>query len=146
MTEFDAFNIDQTVLELSKKISSEEALVLKNLYVRLQLYDFLVFSIKFYTLLLFTKITFDQLPLFNPYLLPFSILRYFTSPYIRIFQKLFPRLQIGPINLDISVIIALELLNWSDTLVINLGYNTMVVLEKEVIQLCRIYNFTPIGF
>lgn len=144
MTTFDSFNIDATVLELIKKISPEEALEIHNLYSRILFYDSLVFAIKLYTLLLYTKITFDQLPLFNPYLWPFSVLRYVTVPYLRIWEKLFPRLRLGPINLDISVIIALEVLGWADTVLINLGYNTMIVLENQVIQLCRIYHFNPI--
>jgi len=138
------FNIDNTVLGLINKISPEETKLVQTLYSRLQTYDFLVFALKLYTLLLFTKIVFDQLPLFNPYLFPFSTLRYLIAPYLRIWEKVFPRLKIGPINLDISVLLGLEFLHWIDYILINLGYKTMMILENEVIQLCQKYHFNPI--
>lgn len=74
------------------------------------LYYFLIF-LKFYRVLCFSKITFDGLPMINPYIWPFSIFRILTKPYFKFWKKTFPNLQSGRGAFDVSLILALEVLS-----------------------------------
>ena len=67
--------------------------------------------IKIYRVLCFSKITFDQLPMFNPYTWPFSVIRIITQPYFKFWSKLLPNLKLGKISYDVSAILGLELLS-----------------------------------
>lgn len=67
--------------------------------------------IKIYRVLCFTKITFDQLPMFNPYKWPFSIIRIITQPYFKFWAKLLPNLRLGKVSYDVSAILGLEVLS-----------------------------------
>ena len=67
--------------------------------------------LKIYRILCFSKITFDQLPLLNPYKWPLSIFRVAANPYFKFWQNRIPQLKLGKFSYDISVILALELLS-----------------------------------
>lgn len=75
------------------------------------LISYLYLLIKIYRVLCFSKLTFDQLPLLNPYRWPFSFVRVVTKPYFKFWAKLLPNLRIGSGSYDISAIIGLEMLN-----------------------------------
>ena len=66
--------------------------------------------LKVYRVLLFSKVTFDQLPLLNPYVWPLSFFRVVTNPYFRFWFKLLPNLRFGRVSYDISTIFGLEVL------------------------------------
>nr|QOU10651.1 photosystem I assembly protein Ycf19 [Poteriospumella lacustris] len=63
---------------------------------------------KFYRGLLYTKLLFDQLPLFNPYKWPLSIIRILTDPWFRFWRKHFPPARVRGQGFDISGLIAFE--------------------------------------
>lgn len=63
---------------------------------------------KFYKGLLYTKLLFDQLPLFNPYKWPLSMVRVLTDPWFRFWRKNFPPARVGGHGFDISGLIAFE--------------------------------------
>lgn len=67
--------------------------------------------LKTYRVLCFSKLTFDQLPIFSPYKWPFSFLRVLTVPYFKLWSELLPNLKFGSGSYDISAIIGLEILN-----------------------------------
>jgi hypothetical protein len=71
---------------------------------------FLFTFIKLYRILCFTRLTFDQLPIFNPYKWPLAFIRISTNPYFRFWSKLLPNLKIGKVSYDISGIVGLEVL------------------------------------
>lgn len=76
----------------------------------LDLFTFLYVSVKFYRVLCYTQITFDQLPLFNPYLWPVAPIRILTNPYFRFWRKILPPVRIGKVGFEISSIMAFEAL------------------------------------
>ncbi len=63
---------------------------------------------RFYKGLIFTKLLFDQLPLFNPYKWPLSMVRIITEPWFRFWRKYFPPARLGKHGFDISGLIAFE--------------------------------------
>jgi hypothetical protein len=69
---------------------------------------YFLYLIKFYRILCFSKITFDGLPMINPYIWPFSFFRVLTQPYFSFWSKLLPSFKSGKSSFDISLILALE--------------------------------------
>jgi hypothetical protein len=72
---------------------------------------FLYFLLKVYRLLCYTKITFDQMPIFNPYTWPLSLVRVITTPYFRFWSIFLPNLRLGKVSYDVSAILGLEFLS-----------------------------------
>lgn len=66
--------------------------------------------LKIYRILCFVKLTFDQLPLFNPYYWPLSAVRILTTPYFRFCSNFLPPLRFGQYSYNASVLLSLELL------------------------------------
>lgn len=67
--------------------------------------------IKAYRLLCYTKLVFDQLPYFNPYKWPLSIIRVLTNKYFLFWSKCLPMVRMGRSPLDVSTLLALEILS-----------------------------------
>lgn len=68
-------------------------------------------AIKFYKLVCYSKLTFDWLPMINPYVWPFSVFQVLTGPYFKFWSRIFPPLKFEKSSIEISSIIALEALN-----------------------------------
>lgn len=66
---------------------------------------------KFYKVLCYSKLTFEWLPMINPYIWPFSMFHVLTAPYFRLWAKILPPIKFEKSSFDISGIIALEALN-----------------------------------
>ncbi len=75
------------------------------------LLDAIYLALKIFRVFCFTKVTFEQLPLFNPYRWPLSFIRIVTRPYLGLFSKRIPNLKIGMMSYDISTVISLQLLS-----------------------------------
>ena len=83
-------------------------------YLLILLSDLIAYSytlLKIFKVLCFSKITFDQLPLLNPYKWPLSFFRVVTKPYFQFWAKLLPSLKLGKISYDVSTILGLEALS-----------------------------------
>jgi len=114
----------------------------ENLYITAQilifLSDFIAFFyilLKVYTILCFSKITFDQLPILNPYKWPFSFFRIATKPYFKFWSKTLPNLRLGKISYDVSAILGLQVLSSSLYLCLQLRTFTFVEAQKIISQL-----------
>jgi len=55
--------------------------------------------------------TFEWLPMINPYIWPFSIFQVLTGPYFRFWAKILPTVKFEKSSLEVSGIIALEAIN-----------------------------------
>jgi hypothetical protein len=75
------------------------------------LVGYLFLLLKIYRILCFSKITFDQLPILNPYKWPLSLIRITTKPYFNLWAKILPNLKIGKVSYDVSAILGLEMLS-----------------------------------
>ena len=89
-----------------------------NLDVRYFLYIFLInvisyiyVIIKFYKVLCYSKLTFEWLPMINPYTWPFSFFQILTAPYFALWAKLLPIIKLDKSSVEVSSIIGLEALN-----------------------------------
>ena len=85
---------------------------------------------KLYKVLCFSKLTFDWLPMINPYVWPFSFFKLVTDPYFKIWAKILPSVKFEKRSVDISAIIALESLNTIVFLLVVLANEFLVILEE----------------
>jgi hypothetical protein len=67
--------------------------------------------LKIYRILCYSKITFDQLPLINPYTWPIAFFRIVTQPYFQFWARFLPMMRFGNSTYDISLIVGLEALS-----------------------------------
>lgn len=79
----------------------------------LNLLSFSYFLIKLYKLLCYSKLTFEWLPLLNPYVWPFSFFQVVTAPYFKFWAFLLPPLKLEKTSFEISAIVGLEAMNTS---------------------------------
>jgi hypothetical protein len=109
-------------------------------YLLLSLADLIIFAyliIKTYILLCYSKITFDQLPMLNPYKWPFSFFRLATQPYFKFWSKVIPVIKIWELTYDISGIIALQVLTSSLTVCLQARlvlfyYAQQIIIENNL--------------
>jgi hypothetical protein len=66
---------------------------------------------KFYRVICYSKMTFEWLPMINPYEWPVSFFLTLSTPYFLYWSKLLPNLKTSKSTMEISSIIALEALN-----------------------------------
>ena len=90
---------------------------------------FLYTLLKIYRILCYSKITFDQLPILNPYKWPFSFFRIITKPYFKFWGNRVPSLKLGKVSYDVSSIVGLEML--SSLIYCSLQLRTMLFLEAQ---------------
>jgi hypothetical protein len=67
--------------------------------------------VKFFKVLCYSKMTFEWLPMVNPYIWPFSVFHILTGPYFAFWAKILPSIKLDKSSVEISGIIALEVLN-----------------------------------
>lgn len=67
--------------------------------------------IKFYKLLCYSKLTFEWLPLLNPYVWPYSFFHVITAPYFKFWAFLLPPLKLEKTSFEVSAIVGLEAMN-----------------------------------
>ena len=72
---------------------------------------YLYVILRFYKVICYSKITFEWLPMINPYVWPFSMFQVLTDPYFSFWARVLPMLKFEKSSLEISGIIALEALN-----------------------------------
>jgi uncharacterized protein YggT (Ycf19 family) len=73
--------------------------------------SYLYILLKFYKVLCYSKMTFEWLPMINPYVWPFSIFQVLTGPYFAFWSRILPSIKLDKSSVEISGIIALEALN-----------------------------------
>jgi hypothetical protein len=73
--------------------------------------SYLYIMVKFYKVLCYSKMTFEWLPMINPYVWPFSVFQVLTGPYFAFWSRVLPSIKFERSSVEISGIIALESLN-----------------------------------
>jgi hypothetical protein len=91
---------------------------------------FLYTLLKIYRLLCYSKLTFDQLPLLNPYKWPLSFFRIVTKPYFQFWAKCLPSIKLGKVSYDVSAILGLEMLSSLIYLCLQLRSSTFSIAQK----------------
>jgi hypothetical protein len=67
--------------------------------------------LKFFKVLCYSKMTFEWLPMINPFVWPFSFFHLITGPYFAFWSKALPSIKLDKSSVEISGIVALEILN-----------------------------------
>jgi hypothetical protein len=109
------------IIEIFNKLNSEFGFLYKNPFTIQLLHYFSIFLlnivsylyifVKFYKVLCYSKMTFEWLPMINPYIWPFSIFQVLTTPYFSFWSRIFPSVRFESSSLEISGVVALESLN-----------------------------------
>ncbi len=94
-----------TKYESSILLTHEVAVVLLNIIA------YLYILTKIFKVMCYSKLTFEWLPLINPYVWPFSLFHTITNPYFRMWSQILPPIKFEKTSIEISAIIALEALN-----------------------------------
>ena len=77
----------------------------------LNLISYAYIVVKLYKVLCYSKMTFEWLPMINPYIWPFSLFHVLTEPYFALWARILPSIKFDKSSVEISGIIALESLN-----------------------------------
>jgi hypothetical protein len=101
---------------------------------------YLYVVIRFYKVLCYSTMTFEWLPMINPYIWPFSIFKVLTDPYFRFWAKILPMVKFEDSSLEISGIIALEGLNSCTFFLVRLATFLIPVLEKTRVYISEFPN------
>lgn len=97
----DSYDMDQILISFTHHFSIFLVNVISYLYI----------LVKFYKVLCYSKMTFEWLPMINPYVWPFSVFHVVTSPYFAFWARILPSIKLDKSSVEISGIIALEALN-----------------------------------
>jgi len=103
------------------------------------------FYIKFFKVLCFTKLTFDQLVLFNPYRWPLSVIRVLTGFYFKIWHNLLPPVRLGTGSMDLSILMGLEFLNNMVFVSEMISKNLLVFVGQNLSYLINLEHAISIG-
>jgi len=93
--------------------------------------SYLYILLKFYKVLCYSKMTFEWLPMVNPYVWPFSLFHVLTSPYFGFWSKILPSIKLDKSSVEISGIIALEALNSLIYFCVRFTNILLVILEEN---------------
>jgi hypothetical protein len=98
--------------------------------IALNLISYLYIGVRFFKLACYSKLTFEWLPMLNPYKWPFSIFTEITTPYFKFWSTIFPALRFQNSSLEISAIVALETLNSLIYFFVRAGNSLIQILEE----------------
>ena len=102
------------VLETISELPNSEASILfthEAAVFLLNIVSYLYIFAKIFKVMCYSKLTFEWLPLINPYVWPFSLFNAITNPYFRMWSQILPPIKFEKTSVEISAIIALEALN-----------------------------------
>lgn len=94
------------------------------------LFSYLYIFLKFYKVICYSKMTFEWLPMINPYHWPFSFFQLVTDSYFKFWSKMLPTVRFEQSSLEISGIIALEALNSLIYLCVRVTQALLIILEE----------------
>jgi len=92
--------------------------------------SYLYILLKFYKVLCYSRMTFDWMPMINPYIWPFSFFQLMTGPYFAFWSKILPNLKLEKSSIEISGIVGLEALNALIYFCVRFT-NILIVILKE---------------
>jgi uncharacterized protein YggT (Ycf19 family) len=100
-------------ISLGELYNSESSILLTHevAVILLNIVAYLYVITKIFKVMCYSKLTFEWLPLINPYVWPFSLFNAITNPYFRMWSQILPPIKFEKTSIEISAIIALEALN-----------------------------------
>jgi len=97
--------------------------------------------LKVYRVMCLTRLTLDQLPMFNPYIFPINFIRLYTNTYFVFWKKILPPLRFGSYPFDMSGLIALQFISQILPLIVHIRYFCLV----QAVNISSILNL-PIQY
>jgi|TARA_Y100000287_G_C14167806_1_gene328167 uncharacterized protein YggT (Ycf19 family) len=134
---FNNFNLDSPQF-FENQFSVYCLYFLSTIAINVAAYLFVV--VRFYKVLCYSTMTFEWLPMINPYIWPFSIFKVLTEPYFDFWSKVLPMVKFEDSSLEISGIIALEGLNSCTFFLVRVATLLIPVLEKTRMYISEIPN------
>ena len=125
------FNNLNSLLEL---IYNGELISLLGHYLYIFLLNFVSYIwilLKFYKVLCYSKMTFEWLPMINPYVWPFSVFHILTGPYFKFWSTRLPNVKFDKSSIEISAIIGLEALNSLVYFAVKVAHILLVLLDEN---------------
>ena len=119
---------------LLDSIYNGELLSLLGHYLYIFLLNFVSYVwilLKFYKVLCYSKMTFEWLPMINPYVWPFSVFHILTGPYFKFWSTRLPNVKFDKSSIEISAIIGLEALNSLVYFAVKVAHILLVVLDEN---------------
>ncbi len=96
----------------------------------LNILSYFYIFLKFFKVICYSKLTFEWLPMINPFIWPFSIFNILTGSYFKFWSKILPSIKLEKSSVEISGIIALEALNSLIYFCIKFTNFLLYILEK----------------
>lgn len=97
----------------------------------LNLVAYLYILTKVFKVLCYSKLTFEWLPMINPYVWPFSLFHTITGPYFKMWSDLLPPIKFEKTSIEVSAIIALEALNSFIYFLVRFSNILLAILEES---------------
>jgi len=97
----------------------------------LNIFSYAYVFLKFYKVLCYSRMTFDWMPMINPYIWPFSFFQLMTGPYFAFWSKILPNLKLEKSSIEISGIVGLEALNALIYFCVRFTNILIVLLEEK---------------
>jgi len=119
---------------LLDSIYNGELLSLLGHYLYIFLLNFISYIwilLKFYKVLCYSKMTFEWLPMINPYVWPFSVFHILTGPYFKFWSTRLPNVKFDKSSIEISAIIGLEALNSLVYFAVKVAHILLVLLDEN---------------
>ena len=119
---------------LLDSIYNGELLSLLGHYLYIFLLNFVSYIwilLKFYKVLCYSKMTFEWLPMINPYVCPFSVFHILTGPYFKFWSTRLPNVKFDKSSIEISAIIGLEALNSLVYFAVKVAHILLVLLDEN---------------
>jgi hypothetical protein len=119
---------------LLESIYNGELLSLLGHYLYVFLLNFVSYIwilLKFYKVLCYSKMTFEWLPMINPYVWPFSVFHILTGPYFKFWSTRLPNVKFDKSSIEISAIIGLEALNSLVYFAVKVAHILLVLLDEN---------------
>jgi len=86
--------------------------------------------LKFFKVLCYSHMTFEWLPMINPYIWPYSFFRVMTRWYFKFWERFLPSIPLNDNNFEISTIVGLEALNSIVFFSVRLSHFLIGILEE----------------
>ena len=123
-------NLNPTIASLLK-MDVSDVFIHELSVLLINVVSYLYILLKFYKVLCYSRMTFDWMPMINPYIWPFSFFQLMTGPYFAFWSKILPNLKLEKSSIEISGIVGLEALNALIYFCVRFTNILIVLLEQQ---------------
>jgi hypothetical protein len=130
MLTFTFFNQLNTLIHPNYDDEASISFIHSSYVFLLNIVSYFYIFLKFFKVLCYSKMTFEWLPMINPYVWPFSIFNLLTGSYFRFWARLLPSVKMERTSVEISGIVGIEALNSIVYFCVKMTNALLVVLDQ----------------